>query len=368
MITLTVMMATLVFFTDFDSTATAPSDDSANRSDEITYWVNSSVQAGYQGYTHSENGHQPYQWLLHSANLNGGLAFEGGPSIEFDVDAADMQRGWWISSFVDIAYQEDGYVRVGQFATPFSDENYQPTSSLDHIKRYHPLSSLHRFSLVGAGFGVMLHASENMLTYYLSATTNLSNHAFYPDRIQFQARADYQFSEDLTYGLSLLYQDNISGSLPLIDHSGNSFSELQINSGVLGGLLKSEWFYGRWYTRSELFTLWFTEPVDAGNQAGWYYGSYSELGVHLGSDRESANHHILGRLEASQYFNTYTDVEGTERIYSLMAGHIWHLHPMLSLRSNLVFHHADTVPVNTNERYDNQRYGFHGLMTLELKL
>lgn len=362
------LITLLTAFPANQPSAAALSDSLASSDDSIHYRLNVSAQAGYQGYNHTVNDRDHYLWLFQSANLNGTIDLRGGHHLGFEVDAADVYRGWWINSYLDLAYTENHYLRIGQYTTPFSTENNLSPTSLAHIKRYHALSSLHQLNLAGTGFGLMSHGSRDAFTYYLSATTNLSDHAFSPDRLEFQARADYQFSDDLIYGLSLLYRNQTSESLPLTDHSGSNFSELQINSSAVGALLKSEWFYGRWHTRSELFTLKFTDPVDSNNQAGWYYGSYSELGVHLGSDRDTARHKLIGRLEASQYYNSFAGHEGTERIYSLLAGHYWQLHPILVLRSNVVFHHTDTAPLNTGERYENQRYGFHGLMSLQWNL
>lgn len=358
------------FHTDVDSNG-SPFDYGLNWSSphqEFNLYGYGILEAGYQGFSVSENGFAPHKPQFQTALLYGRMEYANRLRAVFEADAFDFKRGYWINGYLSADLTENHYLKAGRFATTFSTEFRQPKTKSLFIFRYHALSSLNRIGLAGNGWGIQMSGNLADLKYSFSLTSETPSDLIVMDHAppEFQARFAYRFSEDLMYGLSLLYAaGRPEQNLSLSDHSGTLFSSLPVKGTTYGALLESEWFYGRWHTRSELFTLRFDESVTDG-QPAWYYGSYAELGVHLSSSRSQAKHHLNGRLEVSQLYSVPDSYSGTSRVYTLVGGHTWHVSSRFTFTSNLILHYANPVSQNPDSRYEGEEFSFQLLGTLQI--
>lgn len=330
------------------------------------------IQSTYNVYGVHENGAVSNEFFVRRARLDFIFRYRDRYELFFEFDGAGADRTQMVLAQMDVEYMAGHYIRAGKFITPFSPENNRSSSGLSTVERYSALNSLFLLPAFDTQFGVMLFGRIRELEYYLSVTNgNTSASANIREdnnHKDFQFRLAYPFRDDLRYGLSFYHSVHQTQNLQLVGHSFSAFNEVPVTGRRYGMLADSEWYYGNWHTRSELFLIRFSEPLSDDHQAGWFYGSYTELGYMLqGGERNG--HQLIGRLEAAQIFDHHPGLQGASRLYSLLAGHNWYAADgLLRFQTNIIYHLSDQPSTLADSRYEGYSSNFEILLMLQLKI
>ncbi|MEX2640414.1 MAG: porin [Balneolales bacterium] len=328
------------------------------------------IQGTYNYYSAEENGAVSNEFFVRRARLDFIFRYRDRYEIFFEFDGAGTSRTQMVLAQIDVQYQDGHFIRAGKFITPFSPENNRSSQGLSTVERYSALNSLFLLPAFDTQFGVMLFGRFRNLDYYLSVTNGnasaSANSREHNNHKDIQLRFSYPFTDVLRYGLSFYRSVHHSQSLQLVGHSFSAFNRALITGRRYGLLADSEWHYGNWHTRGELFLIRFDEPLSIEHQLGWFYGSYSELGYMLRGDYHHG-HQLIGRLEAGQFFDRHSSLEGTSRLYSLMVGHNWYADGIFRLQTNFIYHRPDQPSDLPDSRYQGENGSFEILIMLQLR-
>ncbi|MGH7884909.1 MAG: porin [Thermodesulfobacteriota bacterium] len=233
-------------------------------------------------------------------------------------------------------------LRAGKFTTPFSQENFRTSRSIDTVERYLALNSLFLVPALDVQFGALLHGKvlqNKNLGYFLGvfngngiANANLSDNN---NSKELQAKLTYSPLKDLDFGFAFDYSREEDQTLSIVDIGFNSYVSVPISGDRIGFGGDVFWQNGPYSFRAEGLIFRFDSPDEGSFGAGLAGGFLQPAYFIYGN--ESKGLQFLLRGEVS-YLDADTGNDG-DTIWAVTPGISWFINPNVRLQVNPTIHY-----------------------------
>jgi phosphate-selective porin len=288
--------------------------------------------------------------------------------IFFEMDGAPNRTALVLAQ-LDISYLKDHKIEAGKFIVPFSPENNRSSRALSTVERYSALNSMFLLPSFDSQYGIMFYGTFYPINYYFSITNGnaeaAGNFAENNNPKDYEFRLEYNTNSSFNFGGSLDYTTEEKQTLSLVDHTFESFNNVNIKGRRFGYLGNWEYAKNKYLFRGEFFQFNFLGNLSLDNQIRRFSGGYVELGYFVNGNSNDGLQ-LIGRYENAQYNGDLLAVYGPSLLNSYILGTNWYMDSIFRLQVNLIYEQANNISVLVN-RLENKNNEMELLTMLQLK-